>query len=56
MGNIKSSGIISKNGSSSAKYYIEDSGALPNAEGAFKFKIADNGDTGTAGYITFVRE
>ena len=56
MGNIKSSGIISKDGSSSAKYYIEDTGALPNAEGPFKFKIADNGDIGTAGYITFVRE
>ncbi len=56
IGNINLNGVISKNGSNSAKYYIEDSGALPNAEGAFKFKIADNGDTGTAGYITFVRE
>lgn len=57
IGNIKTGGVISNSdGTNSAKYYIEDSGALPNAEGAFKFKIADNGDTGTTGYITFVRE
>ena len=56
VGNIKSSGIISNsNASLSAKYYIEDSGATSVA-GGFKFKIADNGDTGTVGYITFVRE
>ena len=56
VGNIKSSGIISNtNSSNSAKYYIEDSGATSVA-GGFKFKIADNGDLGTAGYITFVRE
>ena len=57
IGNIKTGGVISNSdGTNSAKYYIEDSGGLPNAEGAFKFKIADNGDTGTTGYITFVRE
>lgn len=57
IGNIKTGGVISNSdGTNSAKYYIEDSGAQPNAEGAFKFKIADNGDTGTTGYITFVRE
>ena len=56
VGNIKSSGIISNtNASLSAKYYIEDSGATSVA-GGFKFKIADNGDLGTDGYITFVRE
>lgn len=50
IGNIKTGGVISNSdGTNSAKYYIEDSGALPNAEGAFKFKIADNGDTGTHG-------
>lgn len=56
IGNANIGGVISKNETASARYYIEDSGALPNAEGAFKFKIADNGDLGTAGYITFVRE
>lgn len=56
IGNANIGGVISKNETASAKYYIEDSGALPNAEGAFKFKIADNGDLGTIGYITFVRE
>jgi hypothetical protein len=56
IGNANIGGVISKNEAASAKYYIEDSGALPNAEGAFKFKIADNGDLGTTGYITFVRE
>ena len=56
IGNANISGVISRNETASARYYIEDSGALPNAEGAFKFKIADNGDLGTAGYITFVRE
>ena len=56
IGNANIGGVISKNETASAKYYIEDSGALPNAEGAFKFKIADNGDLGTTGYITFVRE
>jgi hypothetical protein len=56
VGNIKSSGIISNtNALYSAKYYIEDSGATSVA-GGFKFKIADNGDLGTDGYITFVRE
>ena len=56
VGNIKSSGIISNtNSTNSAKYYIEDSGATSVA-GGFKFKIADNGDLGTDGYITFVRE
>lgn len=56
VGNIKSSGIISNsNALHSAKYYIEDSG-VTSVAGGFKFKIADNGDLGTTGYITFVRE
>ena len=57
VGNLTVTGTIGNPAASgSASFFIEDSGALPNAEGAFKFKIADNGDTGTTGYITFVRE
>lgn len=57
IGNLTVTGTIGNPAASgSASFFVEDSGALPNAEGAFKFKIADNGDTGTTGYITFVRE
>ena len=54
-GDLRTSGTIADTtGTGSASYFVED--ADQSAAGAFQFRIADSGNTGAAGFITFVRE